>query len=309
MYVTKILLQQVKNMKKLTELKRPFICAVITSPTINGVIDSIEVAEREGAEAFELNLSFLLGSNSRLSKNELKDIFSATKCPIFTTNRRVDVKGNVFQGSDEERMQIQLECLELGSVGLDMELDTFTAPGTPLDSISNLTIEKQRKIIQKVHELGGEVMISHHEPERIFQPEEAVRIATHIEKILKADIAKLISFARSYDDFITCLQTTLSLRKYTRIPFVHQAHGQHGKLSRVICPILGSILFYCPPEVGKGTVIDQPSIRSVKAFLKELDHLIKIYPVEGEETFFMTWKKGQEGKVLVPLKLPGPGRI
>ncbi|RLA82443.1 MAG: hypothetical protein DRG31_07360, partial [Deltaproteobacteria bacterium] len=270
---------------------------------------AIEVAEKEGAEAFELNLSFLLGRVRQLPKSELKNIFSATDRPIFTTNRRVDVRGNVFQGSEEERMQIQLECFEAGSVGFDMELDTFAYPGTPLDSLDSSVIEKQRKIIERVHESGGEVMVSHHEPERIFQPEEAVRIATHIEKVLGADIAKLISFARSYDDFVTCLKTTLSLKKYTSIPFVHQAHGQYAKLSRIICPILGSILFYCPPEVGKGTVIDQPSIKSVKVFLKELDHLIRIYPVEGEESFFMTWKKGKEGKVLVPLKLPGPGRI
>lgn len=296
-------------MKKITQLERPFICAVITEPDVDSVIRVIDVAEKEGADAFELNLSFLYGTDPRLSAKELKDIFAATKCPIFTTNRRVDVKGHVFSRSEEERMQIQLDCFEVGSVGLDMELDTFAKPGTPLEFIDASVVGKQREIIKKVHEGGGEVMVSQHEPERIFAPEEVVKIASYIEKVLEADIAKLVSFARSYEDFVTCLRATLSLKKYTSIPFVHQAHGQHAKLSRIICPILGSILFYCPPEVGKGTVIDQPSIRSVKIFLKELSHLIKIYPVEGEENFFMTWKAGQEGKVLVPLKLPYPGRI
>jgi 3-dehydroquinate dehydratase type I len=297
------------RMKKITQLERPFICAVITEPDVDSVIKAIDVAEKDGADAFELNLSFLYGSKAGLSTKELKNIFAATERPIFTTNRRVDVKGHVFTGSDEERMQIQLDCFEAGSVGLDMEIDTFAKPGTPLEYIDNSVIKKQREVIRKVHNGGGEVMVSHHEPERIFAPEEAVKIASYIEKVLEADIAKLVSFARSYDDFVACLKTTLSLKKYTKIPFVHQAHGQHAKLSRIICPILGSILFYCPPEVGKGTVIDQPSIRSVKTFLKELSHLIKIYPVEGEESFFMTWKKGQEGKVLVQLKLPYPGRI
>ena len=41
------------------------------------------------------------------------------------------------------------------------------------------------------------------------------------------------------------MRATLEIKKVLKIPFIMMSHGEHSKIGRVVCPMLGSLLAFC----------------------------------------------------------------
>ena len=122
---------------KLTEIPRPFVCCVLLDdPTPDHVARTIKLAEYDGADAFDLELQGLDEAYRR--PGALGRVFETATRPVFTVYRRYRLSGDRFDEQadlDAARMQLQLDLLDAGSVGFDMELDTFDPqPGPRQDT-------------------------------------------------------------------------------------------------------------------------------------------------------------------------------
>jgi hypothetical protein len=275
------------------DIPRPFICGVlIDDPTPDGVIRTMKLAEYEGADAFDLELQSL--APEFRTPAALKPIFDVATRPIFTVYRRYALRGSnlVYEESNENtRMQAQLDLIDLGSIGFDMELDTFDPrPGpsnatdegkrysydrdSPPREVSDdpRAIDRQMRLIEETHRRGGEVLASAHTLTRL-SPAGALAIGRIAEE-RGADAIKIVQFCASDEDVVESLESTVLLKRELRIPYVMMAMGEYGKLNRIMAPLLGSMLIFARQDYRPGGFLDQPPIRAMKAFYDNADFRI-----------------------------------
>lgn len=271
--------------KKLTELSRPFICVMISEPTVDDAIKVMKMSEAEGAHAFLVNLmgDGKMGLEKRfLKKEHLKKLFNCTTLPSMACYYRWHYLRGPVPDSDEERMRILLMAVEAGAKCIDMEMDTFDPtpgpkvfseeakeyslkrpPNPPREITYNLeAIKKQQEIIKQVHEMDAEVQMSAHTRVHLT-PEQAVEIGKEMER-RGADIAKIVSVDNNWDDLLDTLKATIELKKTLKIPFIMMSHGEYGVLARYIAPFLGSMLCFTQYEYISGGFYLQPLTRNVK---------------------------------------------
>jgi hypothetical protein len=275
---------------KLTELPRPFLCCVLLDDrSPDELIRTIRLAEAEGAHAFELDLQ-VLPPEAR-TPQALAPVFASTARPVFTVYRRFDPSApepHRLAPDDDERIAAQVELVGHGSAGLDLELDSFDPqPGPWFGSDEGLRYSydrgspprevstnpeadrRQREVVDEVHRLGGEVILSTHALTRL-PVEEAVRIG-RLAQERGADIVKIVRLCTSYEDVAETLAATVALRSELAIPFVMMGMGEYGKLTRPLAPLLGSLLVFCRQTYSPGSFLDQPLIRSARAVLENVD--------------------------------------
>jgi hypothetical protein len=252
----------------------------------------MKLAEYEGADAFDLEIQGLAPEHR--APEALRPIFRHATRPIFTVYRRYSQRGSAFvpaELDDEARMQAQLDLIDLGSFGFDMELDTFDPrPGPPLQTDAGKrhafdrdspprevsddprAVERQMRLIEAAHRRGGEVLASAHTLTRMTT-EGALAVGRRAEA-RGADALKIVQFCASYEDTLEALQTNVTLARELRIPFVHMAMGEYGKLVRPLAPLFGSMLVFARQDYAPGSFLDQPPIRAMRALFCSVDFRI-----------------------------------
>ena len=275
------------------DLPRPFICCVlIDDPTPDGVIRTMKLAEYEGADAFDLENQSLDSEYRNLAA--LDKVFKVATRPVFTVFRRYLLGNTEFRdaAADEDaRMRLQLDLIDHGSLGFDMELDTFDPQPKPrVDSpegkrynydrqsppreISHdpRAVERQMRLIDEAHRRGGEVLASSHALTRLT-PASALAIGRIAEE-RGADALKLVQFCASDEDVVESLASTVLLKRELKIPFVMMAMGEYGKLNRIMAPLLGSMLVFARQDYRPGSFMDQPPVKAMRAFFSNADYRI-----------------------------------
>lgn len=275
------------------DIPQPFVCGVlIDDPAPEGVLRTMKLAEYEGADAFDLELQGL--DPEHRTPVALRPIFEMATRPIFTVYRRYSLRGStlVANESDEAaRMRAQLDLIDLGSIGFDMELDTFDPrPGprwetdegkrysydrtSPPREVSTepRAVEGQMELIAEAHRRGGEVLASAHTLTRLT-PAGALAIGRLAEE-RGADAVKIVQFCADYEDVLEALAASVLLKRELRIPFVHMAMGEYGKLVRPLAPLFGSMLVFARQDYAPGSFLDQPPIRAMRALLDNVDFRI-----------------------------------
>jgi hypothetical protein len=265
---------------------------LIDDATPPGVLRTMKLAEYEGADAFDLELQAL--EPEYRTPSELRPIFEHATRPILTVYRRYTLQGSRFvyvEADEEARMRAQLDLIELGSIGFDMELDTFdpqppqridTDDGrrrmydrrsTPCEISSDpRAVERQIRLIDEAHRRGGEVMASSHALVRLT-PDGALAIGRLAEE-RGADAVKIVQFCADDDDVAEALTSTVRLKRELRIPFVLMAMGEYGKLVRALSPLLGSMLVFARQDYARGSFLDQPPVRAMRQLFSSVDYRI-----------------------------------
>jgi hypothetical protein len=275
------------------DIPAPFVCCVlIEDPTPEALLRTIKLAEYDGADAFDLELQTI--APEFRNREALRPIFDATTLPIFTVYRRYALRGSTmdYQQYDEsQRMQTQVDLIDIGSMGFDMELDTFDpqphpASGTPewkhyandrssppLEiSRDPQATERQQALIQEAHRRGGEVMASSHALTRL-SAEAALGIGqVAVER--GADAVKIVGFCADDGDVVDALAATVLLKQQLAVPFVMMGHGEYGKLVRTMSPMLGSMLVFARQTYYPGSFLDQPPVRAMRALFSNVDFRI-----------------------------------
>lgn len=275
------------------DLPQPFVCCVlIDDATPAGVVRTMKLAEYDGADAFDLELQALEPRFRTI--DAVRPIFEHATRPVFTVYRRYALEGARFvyaEADEEARMRTQLDLIEVGSFGFDMELDTFDPqpPQRPdsddgkrrmYDRASRpgeitsepRAVERQVRLIDEAHRRGGQVMASSHALVRLTAAG-ALAIGRMAEE-RGADAVKIVQFCADDEDVVEALASTVRLKRELHIPFVLMAMGEYGKLVRAMSPLLGSMLVFARHDYSPGSFLDQPPVRAMRSFLSSVDFRI-----------------------------------
>lgn len=254
---------------------QPFIVSVITDDSPGAAISTIRNSECDGAHAFDLHLRHL--KEEHRGKEALRGVIQATDKPILLINYR----GETPEGTsptDEERAQAQIIGIEAGASAADIVADLYDP--SPLQMTRNATaIDRQRRLIDQIHALGGEVLMSNHTWEALTA-EQTLEHAKAMEA-RGVDMVKIANSVRSEEDLLEAFRTTQLLKREMKVPFVHICMGQHGKIHRFVGPMMGSALIFCVQQYTAKGHKEQPLVRAAKRVFENLDYRIARSVTEG----------------------------
>ena len=250
-------------MTRFLDNRRPLLCAMVQDTTPDQMICTIMDSLYDGAEAFGIQLENLLPEYR--NEETLQKIFKHCEGkPIYLTSYR----GNGSKGlSDEECVDFLLMGLRAG-VGLspvicDVMGDLFCKETDQL-TFDGTALAKQRALIARIHEAGGEVLISVH-LSRFFRQNEVLAYARE-QKARGADIVKIVNKTNGEDEMMENLHTIHALKKELgETPFLFLASGTGGHTVRQMGPALGVCMYLCTVRYYPVTAKQQPKLRSAKA--------------------------------------------
>ena len=264
----------------LDRLPRPFIVAVVTEPTVTTARRVMAAAARDGAGAFELNLPPLHDA----SRRDLAGLIAEAPAPVYVSCRRRDFMAAygfdpaaLPDWSDEERMERQLDAVELGAVALDIELDAFAPsptpalgspeaasaaqePGPPFElAEDDAAVARQEAIVRAVRARGAQALLSCHTG-RPQDLDGLLRIAA-VAAARGADLLKVVTPCRDAADLSVVLEASRTLaRSESSVPFTLVGAGPAGRVSRWIGGAAGSSWLLARPRGASHAFADQPTV-------------------------------------------------
>ncbi len=215
---------------------RPRICAAIVA----GDLPSIKKVEPM-VDLFEVRVD-LIGRGWR-------EVAGRLKKPWIACNRRVE-EGGKWGGSESQRINELLSALELGAGIIDIELGT---PGV-------------EKVIKKIKG-RAECLLSYHD---IKGTPASKKMKEMVERQISAgaDICKVVVTAHSLADNLAVLQL---IKEFPQTKIIAFAMGAAGKISRVLCPLVGGYFTYASIEAGRESAEGQITVKDLRKIYRMLE--------------------------------------
>ena len=262
------------NRASFTEQESPILLSVIRERTPDAAIAIIKNSIVSGAGGFDLHLSTL--ENQYLNETDLAKIISSTVKPVLALHYNADYHKRPTGLSDEARMKQLLTAVRAGAAAIDMQGYTFEEDmDNALNGCGELfvrarpkqvtmrkeTIAKQCELINEVHSLGAQVVLSTHTG-CMMTAEEAVSLAQTLEK-RGADVVKIIAKAEKEEDVAECFRTVIALKKVLKTKFTYHLEGKVGKLTRIVAPMLGSYMAFCFEHYTESSNFEQCHLKTL----------------------------------------------
>ncbi|MBQ2862838.1 MAG: type I 3-dehydroquinate dehydratase [Clostridia bacterium] len=270
---------------KFSESGKPIIIGVVKEATADAAISTIKNCETEGATAFDLHVSLLEGKER--DSESLERIFRECDSPILAVHYNNLPKGITTKNTSEERMAELVRAVEVGAAGIDMQGYTFCkSPLATLEGkdakkypfitanpkevvLDDAIITKQRQIIDKVHSLGGEVLMSTHTGVYL-NTEQIVALALEIEK-REVDIIKLVTPVNTKEEVVEALGSVIELKKNIKNAKVHfHCSGKLGRITRYIAPYFGASIVFATDHYNERADKEQLLIKKFHEFYNEI---------------------------------------
>ncbi|MBM4351516.1 MAG: type I 3-dehydroquinate dehydratase [Deltaproteobacteria bacterium] len=219
------------------------ICLPIVETTTERAIQAIHEAHPL-ADLLELRLDYLRNP-------ALKRLSSGRKKPFIITNRRKE-EGGRYRGSESRRLEVFEEAIDLGMDFIDVELET------------------QRSLLYRLINNKGEtkVILSFHDFTGTPSQQELKTICDRMFE-RGGDIAKIVTFAKSYEDNLNIL----SLLPYARrrnLKIVTFCMGEKGRMSRIFAPMMGAAWTYGCLSRTRASAPGQLTPAEMKEFWRRL---------------------------------------
>jgi len=208
---------------------RPRICAVI----VNDDLEAVKGVEPL-ADLFEVRID-LIGSS-------WQELVRHLERPWIACNRSTN-EGGSWQGSESRRIDELLSAIQMGADLVDIELST---PGV--------------EAVVKETKNRADCILSYHNLKET-PPLERMREIVQRQLTAGADICKLVTTARSFEDNIATLQIISDFPETRVVSF---AMGALGFASRILSPLVGGDFIYASIEEGKESAPGQITIRDLR---------------------------------------------
>ena len=243
----------------------PLITCMIQCSDPTAIISTVRNAVYDGAEAFGFQICKI--PVELRNKETMQSIYRHMEDkPIYITNYR---GGFSKEHTEEERAEFLLQGLEWGANLCDVMGDYYDP--TPGELTWNpAAIDKQKKLVDTIHQKGGEVLMSCHTHK--FMTAEQVLEMAHAHQDRGADISKIVAAANSDEEEMENLRICTLLRKELKIPFLFLCSGSHTKLLRMMGPFLGSVMWLCVQEHDALSTKQQPILRAVRNVKNSFDY-------------------------------------
>jgi hypothetical protein len=271
-------------MQRLSQLKAPALAGVVKEKGIKAAIAEIKNCMYDGATMIDLHMPCLEDTGAEV----LKKIISSTDLPVLALNYNNTYEGGNAGYTEEMRAESFLRAVEAGAAGIDMQGYTFHLPsksgfcgedkysftkGNPKEIVTDgEIIAKQCELIEKVHFMGAEVLLSCH-PGIPMTSEQVVDLALFLEK-RNPNIIKIVTKAENEDDLAESIRTMLLLKKEIKTPISYHASGKAGMLSRIINPVLGGQIAFCVDRYTEASVMEQIDLRTAAAIVENIKKIM-----------------------------------
>ncbi len=237
--------------------EKPPLTAMILRETPKDCIAAIRASLQDGAEAFGIQMEFL--KREYRNVDTLKRIFLHCEGrPIYITSYR----GRHSEGyTDEECAQYLLLGLQAGATLCDVEGDLYHKDAHDI-TYDPEAVFRQKALIEKIHELGGEALISSH-INAYFDEEQVLSLArAHRER--GADISKIVNYAQTEEQLMANLVNICRMKKELDCRFLLLGNGPYSRLLRRIGPELGVCMYLCVQRYSEYDFREQPLLRAMK---------------------------------------------
>lgn len=237
---------------------RPTLTTMLKSVTTEDFIREIETVLKQGTDAFGFQIEGLK-PEERTAAN-YKKIFGAMKGkPSYVTNY---IRGNTVPHSDEELIEELYLAVECGAKLIDVRCDLFNRQPDEY-SVDKKAIRRQKEIIDKLHSMGAQVLMSAHVLHYI-PCEKVLEIALSQQK-RGVDIVKIVTEANSEAELLDNLKTTVTLKEKLSVPSLFLCNGTYCKKHRILGPVLGSDMFLTVENSRDDE--NQPTLKRAKEVL------------------------------------------
>ena len=219
------------------------ICVPIVETTVEMAIEAIKEANSL-ADLIELRVDYL-------KEPELAPFMKNRKKPFIITNRRKE-EGGRYRGDEQERFRILKEAVELGAEYVDVEIRSRRS--LLRDLIEN---KKRTKMILSFHDFQE------------TPPQKELRRLCDRMNQLGADVVKIVTFAKSWEDNLQVLSLIPFARKKKQ-EIVTFCMGEKGKMSRIFAPFMGTAWTYASLSGDKTSAPGQITVGEMKEIWKKL---------------------------------------
>lgn len=271
-------------MKKLSELSAPALAAVVKEKSVKAAIAEIKNSVYAGADMVDLHLPCLLERDVE----SLGKIISSSSLPVLALHYNQTYEGADAGFSEEDRVECLLDAVRAGAHGIDMQGYTYDiasksafvgedkysfTKGNPKEVVTDAAvISKQCELIERVHSMGSEVLLSCH-PGIFMNCEQVVDLALFLEE-RRPDIIKIVTRADTEDQLFETIRTMPVLKREIKTPIAFHASGEAGRLSRIINPTLGGQIAFCVERYNEASVMEQVDLRTARAVVDGLKKIL-----------------------------------
>jgi len=219
------------------------VCASIVETTER---DALRAIEESGplADLVELRMDYLPTA-------ELSLLLNARERPFIVTNRRKE-DGGRYAGDEGSRLRILREAIDLGAEYVDVEMSAERS------GVRDLIENKQK----------ARVVLSFHDFQETPSSKKLQNLCDRMIR-LGADVAKIVTFAASWEDNLRVLSLIPYARKKKQ-EIVAFCMGEKGKISRVVSPLLGAAWTYASLSKGRAAAPGQMTIREIRDIWERL---------------------------------------
>lgn len=231
------------------------ICIPIVGPTMDRALKDIDTC-RDLADRIELRLDLI-------ENFDLPRLIQQSSVPCIVTNR-CKMDGGQFSGSEEERVAILRQAIDLGVDTIDIETST---PGALLKSV----LENKGAV---------KVILSHHDFTRT--PDDLNPLYDLMIQ-MPADILKIITYATDINDNLVLFRLLARAKKEEK-KMIAFCMGEKGEISRILSVQQGGFLTFGSLETGKESAPGQIPARVLKHVYRvnDLKPETKVYGVIGD---------------------------
>ncbi len=239
------------------KMKRPEIAVMIQARTPERIFELIDKGIADGADAFGIQVEQI--EHKYRTEEIFKQIF--TKCgekSVYITNYRNNLNA---EKSEEELAEELLKIADYGATLFDVPADMF-APCDTQVTYEKRAIERQKELIDGLHKKGKRVLMSSHTG-LVMSYDEVYSLICE-QKSRGADVAKIVSVSKTYEDGLSCIETSARLARKGITDFLFLTGGEYHKLHRRTAPLIAGGMFLCVAEYDELATKAQPLLSDVK---------------------------------------------
>jgi 3-dehydroquinate dehydratase type I len=196
------------------------------------------------ADLIELRVDYLRNA-------ELEKLLKAGERPLIVTNRR-KAEGGRYRGDEKKRLAILRQAADLGAAFVDVEMRTERS--------------SLRELIKNKN--GTRMILSSHDFQRTLSPSALRKL---LDRMMRqgADVAKIATFARSWDDNLKVLALIPYARKRGQA-IVTFCMGEKGKMSRIFSPLMGAAWTYASLGRRRASAPGQLTVTEMRGIWERL---------------------------------------
>ena len=239
---------------------KPLKTMMIQSDNLEYIYQMIGKGHHLNADAFGLQVEKL--PKELCTTDNLKKIFEVMDRPVYVTSYRRKWEN---PPTDDELAEILKNIAKAGGTLVDVMGDYFDKHPDELTE-DPVAVEKQKKLIRELHELGAEVLMSSHVLR--FIPAERVLEIALAQQERGADIVKIVTRADTPEEEVENLRIITLLKKELKVPFLYLCGGDHNRLVRRIGPMLGACMWLCVPEYNEYATKSQPELKKLNKVIE-----------------------------------------